>query len=75
MPIGSLRKGANMSSRENLQHILNQLADRQVEELEKIAISMLETSSPALPRAKRSFEDAQSYAFTHFDECLRNLAK
>ena len=65
-----------MSPKENLQWIIDQLPADKLEELERVAISMLPaerfTGKRGLPK---SFEDASDALFSKFDGALRNLAK
>jgi len=65
-----------MSPKENLQRIIDQLPADKLEELERIAISMLPSSGPRGERGPElSFEDAADAVFTKFDKALRNLAQ
>lgn len=65
-----------MSPKENLLRIIEQLPAARLEELERIAISMLPDEQIKGKRgAPMSFEEAKEAVFTNFDVALRNLAK
>jgi hypothetical protein len=65
-----------MSPKENLQRIIDQLPADKLEELERIAISMLPSERLKGKRGPtKSFEEASEALFSKFDSALRNLAK
>jgi hypothetical protein len=68
---------APMSPKENLLRLIDQLPEDRLAELERLAISMMPSSTshgqPSEPTM--SFEEAQAYVFKTFDKTLKKLAQ